>query len=108
MDARNLPHDPGELFSEMHVVTLPMVTRFRGITEREFMVVKGPAGWAEFSPFVEYQVEEALRWLRATVEAATTEFPTPVRDTVRINATVPACPLMRLAGLWGGILEPRW
>ncbi|PMD05469.1 O-succinylbenzoate synthase [Brevibacterium paucivorans] len=99
MDARDLPHEPGELFSEMHVVTLPMVTRFRGITERELMVVKGPAGWAEFSPFVEYQVEEASRWLRATVEAATTEFPTPVRDRVRINATVPACPAHEVGGI---------
>ena len=99
MDARDLPHEPGELFSEMHVVTLPMVTRFRGITERELMVVKGPVGWAEFSPFVEYRVDEASRWLRATVEAATTEFPTPVRDTVRINATVPACPAHEVGGI---------
>ncbi|WP_347031242.1 o-succinylbenzoate synthase [Brevibacterium paucivorans] len=101
MDVRDLPHEPGELFSEMHVVTLPMVTRFRGITERELMVVKGQAGWAEFSPFVEYQVEEASRWLRATVEAATTEFPTPVRDTVRINATVPACPAHEVGRIMG-------
>ena len=99
MDARDLPHEPGELFSEMHVVTVPMVTRFRGITERELMVVKGPAGWAEFSPFVEYRVDEASQWLRATVEAATTEFPTPVRDRVRINATVPACPAHEVGGI---------
>lgn len=99
MDALDLPNEPRELFSEIHVVTLPMVTRFRGITHRELMVVKGPAGWAEFSPFVEYHVDEASQWLRATIEAATTQFPTPVRDTVRINATVPACPAHEVGGI---------
>lgn len=89
---RNLPDRPEDLFTDIRVVSLPMVTRFRGITERELMLVRGPAGWAEFSPFVEYGVEEASRWLRATVEAATSEFPVPVRSHVRINATVPACP----------------
>ncbi|RBP63173.1 O-succinylbenzoate synthase [Brevibacterium sanguinis] len=59
-----------DLLPEFHVVRLPMVTRFRGITEREVLLFEGPAGWAEFSPFVEYDVPEAARWLRAALEFA--------------------------------------
>ena len=84
--------DARALFSEIAVVSLPMVTRFRGITTRESMLVKGPAGWAEFSPFLEYDTAEAARWLRAAVESAFLKFPAPVRDTVPLNGTVPACP----------------
>lgn len=91
-DLGHLPPDPRELFTDIHVVSLPLVTRFRGITNRELMLVRGPAGWAEFSPFVEYQTPEAARWLRATIESATQPYPTPVRNQVQVNATVPACP----------------
>jgi O-succinylbenzoate synthase len=42
-----------DLFATARVVALPMVTRFRGITTREAVLVEGPNGWSEFSPFVE-------------------------------------------------------
>ena len=38
----------------MHVYSIPMRTRFRGITVREGMLLRGAAGWGEFSPFLEY------------------------------------------------------
>ena len=31
-----------------------MRTRFRGITVREGMLLRGEAGWGEWSPFLEY------------------------------------------------------
>ena len=81
-----------ELLDGLHVVRLPLRTRFRGLTEREVALVRGPHGWGEFAPFVEYGPEEASRWLAATIEAAWTGWPEPVRDTVPVNATVPAVP----------------
>lgn len=72
------------------VYAIPMVTRFRGITVREGMLVEGAAGWGEFCPFVEYDDAEATPWLAAAVEAAEQGWPTPVRDRVPVNAIVPA------------------
>jgi O-succinylbenzoate synthase len=63
---------------------------FRGIAVREALVLRGPAGWGEFAPFLEYDDDEAARWLAAAVEAAWTGWPAPVRDRVAVNATVPA------------------
>ena len=48
--ARDLPTSIADLLPRIHVLRLPMVTRFRGITEREVMLIEGPDGWAEFSP----------------------------------------------------------
>lgn len=67
-----------------------MPTPFRGVTRREGMLVRGEAGWAEFSPFREYDDKEAAAWLAAAVEAATQEFPPARRDRVPVNVTVPA------------------
>jgi len=67
-----------------------MRTRFRGITERRGMVWRGPAGWAEWSPFEDYSPAQAVPWLRAAREQATRPFPDPVRDRVPVNCTIPA------------------
>lgn len=64
--------------------------RFRGVTERSGVLLRGPAGWGEFSPFPEYGPEYASRWLAAAREAATRPWPEPVRDRVPVNTTVPA------------------
>jgi o-succinylbenzoate synthase len=37
---------------ETQVYSIPMRTRFRGITVREGMLLRGTAGWGEFSPFL--------------------------------------------------------
>ncbi len=73
----------------MRVFSIPMTTRFRGITVREGALVEGDAGWGEWSPFVEYPPEVAEPWLRCAEEAAAGDWPAPVRATVPVNATVP-------------------
>ncbi|GAA1757229.1 o-succinylbenzoate synthase [Pseudarthrobacter sulfonivorans] len=73
-----------------HVVSLPMRVKFRGIMERETLLLRGPVGWAEFCPFPEYEDAEASRWLAAAIEAGWQGFPAPVRSVIPVNATVPA------------------
>jgi O-succinylbenzoate synthase len=79
-----------ELLARAHVVALPMRVRFRGVDVREALLLEGPSGWGEFSPFVEYADRESARWLSAALEAAYAVWPAPVRDAVAVNATVPA------------------
>ncbi|CAM3981569.1 o-succinylbenzoate synthase [Janibacter anophelis] len=81
-----------EVLEGLRVVTLPLGIRFRGVTEREVALVRGPVGWGEFAPFVEYGPQESARWLDAALEAAWQGWPEPVRGEVPVNATVPAVP----------------
>lgn len=74
----------------MKVVAIPMRTRFRGITVREVALLRGPAGWGEWSPFLEYPPEVAEPWLRCAEEAMAGEWPAPLRSSVPVNVTVPA------------------
>jgi len=74
----------------MSAWSIPLRTRFRGITVREGVLVPGEAGWGEWSPFVEYDAAEAEPWLRCAEEAAAGDWPEPVRDAVPVNVTVPA------------------
>ena len=78
------------MFTAAVAYALPLRDRFRGITVREGLLVRGAAGWAEWSPFAEYTRPEIDAWWAATVEAATIGFPAPVRDRVPVNVTVPA------------------
>ena len=75
---------------DLHVFSIPMRTRFRGITVREGVLVRGAAGWGEFSPFLEYDARVAAPWWRAAEEAAHDGWPEPLRDQVPVNVTVPA------------------
>lgn len=88
-----------EVLDGLHIVRLPLRTRFRGITEREIALVRGPRGWGEFAPFVEYGPPEAARWLTAAIEAAWSGWPEPVRASVPVNATVPAVPADEVAAV---------
>jgi o-succinylbenzoate synthase len=81
-----------DILDRVHVVALPMRVRFRGITTREVALIEGPAGWGEFGAFVEYGPAEAAHWLEAGLEAAYRGLPPVRRDTIPINATVPAVP----------------
>ncbi|MPZ72414.1 MAG: o-succinylbenzoate synthase [Nitriliruptorales bacterium] len=74
----------------MRVFSIPMTTPFRGIGAREGVLLRGPCGWGEFSPFPEYPASVAARWLSATVEAATRAWPEALRLRVPVNVTVPA------------------
>jgi O-succinylbenzoate synthase len=84
------PPDLADLLEVLHVVALPMRVRFRGITEREVVLIEGPAGWGEFGAFVEYEPAEAAAWLASAIEAAFQVAPEVRRERVPINATVPA------------------
>ncbi|GAA2758680.1 o-succinylbenzoate synthase [Actinopolymorpha rutila] len=75
---------------DLHVFAVAMRNRFRSITLREGILVRGPAGWAEFSPFLDYDDATCVPWLRAAREAAYDVWPTPVRDAIPVNCTVPA------------------
>lgn len=85
-----------ELVAGAHVVSLPLRVRFRGVEHREALLVEGPAGWGEFAPFLEYDDEEAARWLASAVDAAWQGPPAPRRSHVEVNATVPAVPAARV------------
>lgn len=75
----------------MKVFSIPLRTRFRGITEREGVLVLGDAGWGEFSPFLEYDAATSAPWLDCAREAADLGWPSPLRSLVPVNVTVPAC-----------------
>ncbi|MCW2730025.1 MAG: enolase superfamily enzyme related to L-alanine-DL-glutamate epimerase [Mycobacterium sp.] len=79
-----------DLIDRLHVVSLPMRIRFRGIDIREVALIDGPAGWGEFGAFLEYGPDEAAHWLASGVEAAYVAPPIPLREWIPINATVPA------------------
>jgi O-succinylbenzoate synthase len=81
-----------ELLGVARVVSLPLATRVRGIDTREALLLEGPAGWSEFSPFLEYDDAEAVAWLRAAVDFGWREpFLAPdAPSRIRVNATLPA------------------
>ncbi|WP_394215483.1 o-succinylbenzoate synthase [Brachybacterium vulturis] len=89
---------------EARAWSIPMTTRFRRITERDGLLLHGPAGWAEFSPFWDYDAAESASWLRAALADATTERPAPLREVVEVNVTIPVVPPLlahRLARVGG-------
>ena len=68
-----------------------ILTEHRVRLSRPVVLLHGPAGWGEWSPLPGYPSDpETCR--RAAEEAATVEWPKPVRDRVRVNALVPALP----------------
>jgi O-succinylbenzoate synthase len=78
------------LLDTLRVVALPTKTNFRGIKLREVALFKGEYGWAEFSPFLEYEDAECAPWLACAIEAATQPRPHLFRSRVKVNGTVPA------------------
>ncbi|GAA2673138.1 MULTISPECIES: o-succinylbenzoate synthase [Actinosynnema] len=73
----------------MFVYSIPMRTRFRGITVREGVLLEGERGWGEFCAFLDYSDAECAPWLDCAVEAAEVGWPAPVRERVAVNCTVP-------------------
>lgn len=88
-----------ELRELVHVVVLPLATRFRGIEVREAVLIDGPEGWTEFSPFTEYDDAEASSWLAAAIDFGWMPQPAPRREIIRVNATVPAVPAASVPGV---------
>jgi O-succinylbenzoate synthase len=79
-----------QLLASMQVVALPLKSKFRGITVREVALFKGPAGWGEFAPFLEYDDAESSTWLLSAIDAATNPAPMAYRGFIKVNATLPA------------------
>ena len=75
---------------ELFPIRIPMRHRFRRVDHREAVLIRGPAGWGEFSPFPDYPPNVTTRWLAAALEAACSPLPEPGRATIPINVTVPA------------------
>ncbi len=88
-----------ELLDTTRVVSLPLVTRFRGIDVREAVLFEGPEGWTEFSPFLEYDDAEAAAWLAAAIDYGWSPTPPALRDRIAVNATVPAVDAAAVAGV---------
>lgn len=74
----------------LDVYSVPLRARFRGLDVRDGVLLRGAAGWGEFSPFWDYDAAESAAWLRAAREAADEGWPAPVRTHVPVNVTVPA------------------
>ncbi len=79
-----------QLLDTLRVVALPTTTNFRGVTVREVALFQGSQGWAEFSPFVEYDDQECAPWLACAIEAATVPKPHLYRTHIAVNGTIPA------------------
>src|SRR5665811_1719488 len=91
--------DLAEVLDTLSVVRIPMRVRFRGVTVREAALIRGPVGWGEFAPFPEYDDLESSPWLAAALEAGWLGWPAPLRDSVPVNATVPAVPAGEVIGI---------
>jgi len=66
--------------------------RFRRVDHREAVLIKGPQGWGEFSPFPDYPPAITTRWLASALEAACSPLPLPGRDSIPVNVTIPVVP----------------
>ena len=79
-----------EALASLRVLALPMRTTFRSLDIRETALFKGESSWGEFAPFVEYSDQESLPWLESAIEAADKPLSPALRESIPINATVPA------------------
>lgn len=86
-----------QLLATARVVALPLRTRFRGVDAREVVLFEGPEGWTEFSPFTEYADAEASAWLAAAIDFGWNPSPRRYRDSIPVNATLPAVDASRVA-----------
>jgi O-succinylbenzoate synthase len=63
------------------------------IGTRDVLLLEGPAGWGECSPFPGYPCDPAAAYASAS-EAATVDWPAPRRDQVPVNALVDDGPIV--------------
>lgn len=76
--------------NDLVVFDIPMRLRFRGQDRRTGVLLHGPTGWGEFSPFPNYDDATCVPWLAAAKEAANVGWPPPIRNSIPVNVTVPA------------------
>ena len=99
-DGQQLP-SLQEVLENVRICSIPMNVKFRGVQVRETALLKGPAGWGEFAPFLEYSVEESAAWLASAVESAWLGFPEDVRTEIPLNSTVPAVDAAQVPDILG-------
>ncbi len=75
---------------DLFPVRIPMRHRFRRVDHREAVLIHGPTGWGEFSPFPDYPPKVTTRWLAAALELACGDLPEPTRTRIPVNVTIPA------------------
>ncbi len=90
---------PEQVITDLHILSIPLKHQFRGIDYREVALFRGPQGWSEFSPFLEYETVEASHWLKAAVLAAHQPWPTQFRTKVQVNATLPQVNVEEVPGV---------
>jgi O-succinylbenzoate synthase len=78
-----------DILATARVFAIPMTERFRRTSIREGVLLDGPAGWAEFAPFDDYDDAACVPWLHAAVDTAIRNWPDAVRGRVPVNVTVP-------------------
>ncbi len=78
-----------EYCPELSILSIPLRNKFRGINFREVAIFRGPSGWTEFGPFLEYDDQEAATWMRAALEAANEPWPELFHNQIPVNATLP-------------------
>lgn len=88
-----------ELLSRVRIVSIPTRTAFRGVRLREAAIFDGPNGASEFSPFLEYDDAESAAWLAAALEFGWGDMPALRRESIAVNATVPAVSAAEVAGV---------
>lgn len=82
--------------TDIAILALPLRTPFRQIQTREIAIFRGQR-WAEFSPFLEYGDQESSQWLRAALSWASDPLPALLRNSINVNATLPAVPLEKIS-----------
>lgn len=93
MDQPAPPPSLDELLATAQVLSFPLNTRFRGLTRRTVLLVRGPAGWAEWAPFEEYEPHEAAHWLANTIDMGWTTYSDLHNEWIPVNGTIPAVDL---------------
>ena len=78
-----------DILASARPFSIPLRDRFRGTDIREGLLLDGPAGWAEFAPFTDYDDAACVPWLRAAVDTAIRNWPAPQRSLIEVNTTVP-------------------
>jgi O-succinylbenzoate synthase len=86
-----------EVLERTHIISIPTKTNFRGVQFREIALIEGDENWGEFSPFLEYEADEAMNWLKSAIESAVTPFQSHGIDFIPVNATLPAVPIKQVA-----------
>ncbi|MSW93352.1 MAG: o-succinylbenzoate synthase [Actinobacteria bacterium] len=81
---------PGSLLQSVTPFAIRLHREFRGVTVREGLLICGPSGWGEFAPFDDYGDEHSGRWLASALEAAYGDWPQAKRESVNVNAIIPA------------------